>query len=917
MSERDAAMEEVRSDHNLWGRHKWRGKFFFNDDREGKYLRQKGNLDDDVADFLNTSDNSARAGQKPVGPQPHVENSGSARWPPASQVSKFGAGAPLYPRRKTPGNKNLHVTFESAAPEIIGEGGDEAQIPSIEVSRSRKPPRPRPHSYDQSAERATKSVQPFPPEDQFSGTLIHAKAHEMQAPELVSLRRKPTIVENASNNDALQIRDSSNQHNAPNLQGPSSADISQESQTNAQDVATYQFKSKDRMPAADRKAFHVEVEAPPPQLGGTRSYGVADTKGREAVSSLNLLSLESALPVGNSLTPTPSPQPVQRIMPSAYPFPSSGQGETVMPYTGSTTSQHQHRPPDKLSPKTGSEARPFLRSIAKSFGDDALEDFGARVQRFNEVFRLGITAPSLPNSISFPQWTRTSAWWFLKGRQELEDAVRGRPRSADGPSADGPRTGGDEILYSELKQAYLNLAKAWWITKTIVPGHSELRKYGDASMSSSAAIVESFGNAELAEAVEVHLGIVTNMRALTMSMKRNSKLPPDDFEIQGLVSQVWIQYPKLSATFRSLLSARNPKSLVNSNSYDAEPFLPITVGDTKRYFNYGTMFVVLTRNDEQTHIQLPCVVTILRERSSWDLDFTMISQDGQVSIMVQNNKQAGLTWQDVRWKSKMYIMQITLTDGFEIDVQFSEKDFKSLWGIRDHIQKISKGLQCGKTEKFVFETNVRRFQFFDSKGSPTFPAEPIKDCKIRLFEKTVIFVEGTGQRRVHDGHRLTIVTSPTVKTLSSITNDLGKQTPILFSYLRGEDGAPAILLKSPRSCSDSSMVMTFQEPSERRRFHALLDGTSIANDEQCTTCMPLKSLSISGEPTSDASLLSNGSFIADFQWHQLRVLAKNQKDEDHGGPPMLRSENLRVWADCDMGTFVDRINLGMSIYRRT
>ena len=909
MSEGDFSTEQVRNDYKLWGKHKWKGKFFSSEEKEGKYLRQKGNLDNDVADFLHASNEIGGASQQHVTLQPRLESSTQSKWPSAAQVSKLNAGMPLYPRRKPPRNKNLHVTFDSAAPEIMGEGGDEAELPSIEISKSRKLSKIGANSHDQQDEQAADNVQPLPRKDQFSISPTRAVpncASGKQVSDLVSLRRKPTRVQNVGNNDAPQARDSGTEQNDLTCPRSYGATVKQEHPANLQDMGQEYLRIEDRTTATARRPFHVDITASPPQVGNLRSYNVTGSRGQGDVSSVNLSPLEPAISIANSLTPIPSPRPAQRLSPSSYPFPSFRQGETTSPNNEKELIQRQHRLQDEEPPKPSSKVRPSLRDIAKNLGDDAIEDFGARVQRFNEVFRLGTTAFSPLMDISFAQWTRTSAWWFLKGRQELESAVRGRPRSGDGLHG-----GGDAILSRELKQAYLDLAKAWWIVKAIVPGHPELKKYGDASMNSLVAIVGSFGNTELAEAIEVHLGIIASMRALTMSMKRNSKLPPDDFEIQGLISRVWIQYPILSATLRGLLSARNPKSLTSADSHDRETFFPITVGDTRRYFNYGSMFVEASRDDAQISVRLPCVIIILRERSGWDLDFIMASQDGQVNIMIQNSKRAGLTWENVRWKIKMQIMQIALTDGFELEVQFSEKDFKTLWGIRDYNQKVLKGFQCGKSEKFGFETDVKCFHYFGPEGSQVFPAEPIKGCKLRLFEKKVVFVEGTGQRRVHDGHRLVVVTPPAVKTLSSLTQGFGKQAPILFSYLRGEEGSPAMLLKSPRSNPESSMVITFHETSDRRLFHALLDGTSTTDDEHCSDSMPLKSLSVSEKPTEEVSLHSDENFMADFQWHQIRVVDKNHDDEDHSGLRTIRSENLRVWADCDMGTFVDRINLGI------
>lgn len=910
MSEGDFAMEQARNDRKPWAKHKWRGKLFSSEEKEGKYLRQQGNVDDSVADFLHfSSENISGQQQQHATLQPRIETSTSSRWPPATQVSDLSAEMPLYPRRKLPRMKNLHVTFESAAPEIIGEGGDEAELPSLAISRSRKSSKPKPHLHNQIVEQAAKTVPLVPRKDHFPGTIAPAVPSVTQSPELVSLRRKPTRVENARDNEALQTRDSGSGEGIPNSSGALRADVPQERQPGAQDAGEYTSRSEDSMTPIVRKGFRVEVQAPPSQQGPTFSYDNADTRRQDDTSLLHLSSLEPAIPTGNSLTPIPSPRPAQTLTPSSYPFPSSRQVETNSPQVGSAITQRQYHSQDEDSPMPVSEARPSLRRIARTLGDDAVEDFGARVQRFNEVFRLGIANSGSLTEASFTKWTRVCAWWFLKGRQELETAVRSRPRSGDGSHG-----GGDMVLSPELKQAYLDLAKAWWISKEITPGHPELRKYGDASMSSLVAIVGSFGNAKLAEVIEVHLGITANMRALAMSMERNNKLPPDDFEIHRLVSRVWVQYPILSATTRSLLSGRSPSSLVSATPDDVESHPPITVGDTKRYFNFGSIFVEASLVDGQAELRLPCLLTILRGRSSWDLELTIASQDGQVNIVVQNSREAGVTWGDVHWNIKTNTMHLTLKDRlFTVDVHFSEKDFKSLWTIRNYTQKVLKGFQCGETEKCVFETSVKCFQFFSPIAPPIFPTEPIKACKLRLFEKTVVFTEGAGKRRVHDGHRLLVITPSAVKTLSGMVCNFGKQNPILFTYLRGEDDAPAMSLKSLESGPDSSMVITFHKSSERRLFHALLDGTSMTNEESCSACMPLKCLLISPKLAEEASSHFKGSFLAGFRWHQLRVLGRTNEDEDHGVRHILRSESLRVWADSDMGTIVDRINLGRHV----
>ena len=158
----------------LRSKHRWRGKIFHNDEKVAAAKEQpKHKLDDDVMDFLKPSSaapaSSAAAlspapthtqspaitppSQTPPQPRaPRIDVSSAQRWPGASYIGSNTTSetAPLGPGSRpglsslkshsTSGKdaRSLSVTFARAKPEIIGEGGDEAEEPAIEVSR-RKP----------------------------------------------------------------------------------------------------------------------------------------------------------------------------------------------------------------------------------------------------------------------------------------------------------------------------------------------------------------------------------------------------------------------------------------------------------------------------------------------------------------------------------------------------------------------------------------------------------------------------------------------------------------------------------------------------------------------------------------------------------------------------------------------------------
>ncbi|KAK5005509.1 hypothetical protein LTR28_007626, partial [Elasticomyces elasticus] len=116
---------------------KWRGKTSSTGEVLTADPKGRSSVNDDVADFLRPSIDKSQP--------PRIDVAIAQRWPAASQVisnanlitdaqpSTIPARANGRPKKK----KNLTVGFVKAAPEIIGEGGDEAETPAIEVSRLR------------------------------------------------------------------------------------------------------------------------------------------------------------------------------------------------------------------------------------------------------------------------------------------------------------------------------------------------------------------------------------------------------------------------------------------------------------------------------------------------------------------------------------------------------------------------------------------------------------------------------------------------------------------------------------------------------------------------------------------------------------------------------------------------------------
>lgn len=918
MTETAAISEEVLNEQKPSVKHKWRGKLFSSEGKLKKITETEKS--DDVSDFLRPA--AARTSQDV--PAPRIDTSAARRWPSAAEVIQATTNIPNDRSRKPPRRKGLRVSFSNSTPVVIGEGGDEAELPTIVLSKSREVPWADglPQAGNLLEETAA-SYQPLDREKRANP----GRNGILKPPPLQRIQTGLSNQSNGSNFDVNE-RDCPQDDPDSSLTPSASNRLSHAQSESLRDRLRFQKTDKQVRP---EEQSQVAANSTTPYPERNSSIPTQRAATLDSVPQLKLPAFDQSLSFENSLTPAPSPRPPllsnktsngEDLTP-AVPIPSpkppplskslSYSNRLMQPipadyFQPSHDTEHSVTPSkSEETPKPVSDIRPFsIRDVAKNLGDDALEDFSSRIQRFSDIFQIGASIMSPVMEISFAQWIRTSAYWFLKGRGELENAVRTEARDSQVTNSEK-----DSNVSFGLRQAYLDLAKAWWILGRITCNHPELKWFGNASLSSLVATVKNSGDLKLAELIEVHLAITANMRALSMSMKRNNRLPPISFEIQGLETRMFVEAPSFPTHVAGVLSERS-QLFTAGDPRSTEAFFPIPVGDTKRHFIYSSVIVDLlyvSQGEKCEEIRHPCVLSVLRERSDRDLKAVIASQSGKINLLIQSDRKAGLTWNDVSWKAKTNSIRIKLSDSVDIYVQFFEKDFKSLLGIHDYTRKVQEGLRGRDGEQEVFKDTLKIFQNVGQQNAKIFPSEPIKGCYLRLFERKRTVSSGVGERKTHAGHRLMVVTPPNIKALSSVNLDLDKKIPTLFSYLRGEEAAPALLLKISKPSLESYMVMTFREATNRGMFHSLIDGTSISLNEVCSQPLHLDSFTISETSVEGLPSFPGQNFVNAIRWQQVRVIQRGPSSpayNPHGALP----EDLRIWVESEIGSFVDRLNFG-------
>ncbi|EFE32786.1 uncharacterized protein ARB_00244 [Trichophyton benhamiae CBS 112371] len=619
--------------------------------------------------------------------------------------------------------------------------------------------------------------------------------------------------------------------------------------------------------------------------------------------------------------PTSSPPPYART--------ESRQAAYNDPQLLQQQKQQQQQQSNRLQPdkpaylghhsKTSSGSSGKLKNVANMVGDAALAEFSAYVDCYISLFSRAAESVKPIMETSLSEWVRASVWWFIKGRADLEAFMRARPPHPPGPNS---ANGRQSPITEQSQQAIVNLAKAWWINQHLVPQHPELGQFGRMKPEAILPMVQSMGNDTLASHLSIHLAIISHLRALSMSMQRNNIIPSSSSAgqlpalSQNIDTSIWIRYPFFAPGISSVLSGSGSKSMLIDHSTkkpDIAETMPIS--DTNRHFCYGRMFVEVclgSSDDDTEQYAIPCMLSITRDRSDWNVIATLTSQNELVNLTIQSDKKQGPTWADIDWQVRLHSLTLRLPRGFELDIKFQDADFKMLWKIVEYTRKVQADMQPAAGERLVFADILNEFQYTESSPNKSFPSEPTQRCRIQLFEKSTKITEGTGTRESHRGFRFFAVTSPKVKTLSSVSHTLGNGSPIVFGYLRGDDGAPAMMLKHFENGVEHSMLLTFQDAELRASLHSLLIGITPSESESKSPDLALQSFTmIQGvDPLGNSgNALNSRKIFLKFDKGNASVI-NERPGHKHSVPTTVLSEKLRVFISSSWGSVTDRINIG-------
>ncbi|KAF1831279.1 hypothetical protein BDW02DRAFT_572200 [Decorospora gaudefroyi] len=604
------------------------------------------------------------------------------------------------------------------------------------------------------------------------------------------------------------------------------------------------------------------------------------------------------LPQGASYFAPPQPQPSQPSQPSQLSQPPSYPPTLTTP-SGPPGVQM----PMRNSPAAGAKpAAPLSRSDTKSATQLAYTDFADRVTHMQGIFQLTAQLGGNLYNHSPMQWLRVATWWFLKGRTGMETMIRNQPKSAEPP-------------LERLAQPHVDLAKVWWILTQVLPNHPSLQRYGDATPDAHVDLARQAGDAAGAEVYDIQNAITHYLKLLVASMKKHHSMPPTQALIQGQDQSIWEEYPMFAPDVASVLTSGLPASQNSHHHFSLSQYIPLA--DTKNEFCYFRMFVkafVATDDPNTDRVPMGAVMSILRSKEEYQVKLAVCSQNSLINILVGSN--SAITWKDVNWKQQSSQITVQLRHGFVLTLSLHETDFRSLWSIVNHTNRVESDLRERRDERFACKLYLREASYKDPANPSAFPPDHVPGCKLMVFQRIERSSEGTGKRKLHRGYRMVLVTAQHTKQVSLINHEIGtKQEPMNFEYLTEADQAPAMKLrfreegpdKMSRTCT---IHLVFQEGKDRNHLFGTLTSMNVAEGETTFAQVALKAFHIESADQAEGFSQQGSRVLEKLQWQEAKVMNQDPEAAGLESAPTVMSESLRIVCRHTAGIISDRMNLG-------
>lgn len=508
--------------------------------------------------------------------------------------------------------------------------------------------------------------------------------------------------------------------------------------------------------------------------------------------------------------------------------------------------------------------------------------------RLGAIFQPYVETIKPVDEITLDEWLRAAVWWAIRGRASLA-----RTQYVDDSylacSEDGANS-------KTIFQGLTDMGKAWWIC------HEVIAQDNFKVMTSDLRIKSTPRGALL----DQYRCVVRYLRPYSHQLETTLLGRVDPAAMIDIDRCLWVFYAPVAPYDVTILDDQRL----------AAWSIPLAFGDTDDLFCYSSELVQVTLFSQEeyslTH-SFPCVLSIVRTRSSWETLGVIASQTQLIHVTVQSNRKQGPTWKDIEWDVGRLSMLVKLHRGFFLDVKFTEDSFKHIWEAVHDIVLTEGVMVAGPDEEIIFDDTIKACHYINHDKPIDFPARPTAECRVRLLKESTTVTAGPNKRRSHRGYRVFISTPPQMKEMHQVSHFLNNSSPVVYSLLDAEDGSPGIFLHVFDDGQKRSIFLYFHHPESRTLLHSLLVDLIPGPGEVALQTFPISSFVMLERQTREPG--SQGARHLEFGESLASVIEQAEEPETTTNPygKTTLSENLRIVVETDWGSMTDRLNIGACI----
>jgi hypothetical protein len=836
-------------------------------------------------------------------PIPRIDVSSLPRRPHTHQVElKDEKGyRPALPKRRR--RTGLTVVFAQTAPQIIGEGGDEAEAPTIRISQSKL----------SNVAHTLQEERPAPVHSTSANSAMNTAVEARDAasnvignePRPRILVQAPTGLENGRTNPDALTPGQTSKDAGFELTQPAGNTAQSHLQPRQNLVPSSAVGLKRKMLEEEARAFTSGLRDTSPEPSLQKQD---NTPPRQFLEDLPPSPTVSYAHHGRSSSyasdllspPEQSPSPSR---PSSSSSRDSMTAQAAAQQSLELERGSNHRERQKsVSPRR----KPLPKSAAPEAQEDPLTEFRSQARRYYGLFALSSENPQSDVNVSLSRWIRAATWWFLTAetnfkllRKDLEEGATPL-----------------QITTSRRHmQAVVDLAKTAWIVEDMVHDYANAEAIDLSTRESIDRLVQADPLSRLSRTLQYWQDLSKRLASLAAAIRRSGFMTSTSENMPlsaGIDTTIWLTYSLLDLRVANWFRSANPAwvqmddSVTPVEPFDLAKVFPLK--STANTFRMKSVFCHISGGFQNEHRSrnAPCILTIARRRGSYALVLFVSSQDHGINVVIETDPVRG---DGIEWHKTQSTVLFNFADGFQFLIQLQQADYMHLQECYDLALRASTATArdalrtANSGEELIFRATCKTFERRSKDKLQSFPYEgEQRDCEILLLDKYEVLRSTSITHKSHRGFRLSVMLSPHAASLGILDVHIGGDRPILAhtSY----EYSPHVELMDSHGALH--IIQFFRNRDFERFYELLISLDHSASEDISVEQIPLRCFSVESS-SKDATM-----FLTAATWHHVEV--KVEKVRSHlpnSNRNMASSASISICVFSKEAILADHLSHGM------